>query len=296
MAAATASLDGGTDYAFGDAETLDGARTVPVGSGASIQIDNMGQQVTNYLNTHATDPAALYLVWGGANDLFADDSAANVTATAQRETALVRRLAEGGAKTLLVPNLPPLGQTPSYSGSAGQSAALDQASASFRDQLNADLDALANTLAGEKLTATIYRFDLFSLFNNLNAGEASSYGFTDVTTSAQARNVAADAFLFWDGIHPTTAGHYQIAAQAYTLLSDVPVAALTVLLSPVAGGSQAQVTLRGIAGRTYRLQSSDDLVTWSARLALTPDATTGQAVFTDPAPLPARRLYRVMQP
>ena len=123
LAPATASLEVGTDYAFGDAETFDGERTVAIGSNASIQIDNMGQQVTNYLNAHATDPAALYLVWGGANDLFADDSAANVTATAQRETALVRRLAEAGAKTILVPNLPPLGQTPAYAGSASQAAA-----------------------------------------------------------------------------------------------------------------------------------------------------------------------------
>ena len=297
LAPATASLEGGTDYAFGDAETLDGERTVAIGSNASIQIDNMGQQVTNYLNAHATDPAALYIVWGGANDLFADNSAANVTATAQRETALVRRLAEAGARTILVPNLPPLGQTPAYSGNASQAAALDQASASFRDQLAADLQALTTTLAGENLTITIYPLDLYALFNNLGAsGAAVSYGFTNVTSSAQGGNVVADNYLFWDGIHPTTAGHYQIAAQAYTLLSDVPVAALTVTLGSSAGSTQAQVTLRGIAGRTYRLQSSDDLTIWTARTTLTPDATTGKATFTDPAPLPARRFYRVMQP
>ena len=223
---ATASLGGGTDYAFGDAETLDGERTVTLESGVSVQIDNMGQQVTNYLNSlngNAPDPAALFIVWGGANDLFDDDSAANVAAAAQRETALVQRLAEAGAKTILVPNLPPLGDTPEYIGDSTQSPALNQAASDFRDQLNADLDVLETTLAAEGLTVQIFRLDLFGTYGNLTANDGVDYGFAETFTSAQGGAGNPDRSLFWDDVHPTTAGHFQIAAEAYTLLTGSPV-------------------------------------------------------------------------
>lgn len=226
MTPATASRGGGTDYAFGDAETLDGQRTVDLQAGLPLQVDNMGQQVTNYLNAlggNAADPAALFIVWGGSNDLFADDSAANVTAAAQRETALIQRLAEAGASTFLVPNLPPLGQTPEYIGDSAQSPALNRAAASFRDQLNADLDALETTLAAEGLTVKIYRLDLYTLFGSLNADDGADYGFTETTSSAQGGTGKPDQSLFWDDVHPTTYGHFQIAAQAYTLLTGTPV-------------------------------------------------------------------------
>ena len=297
MTPATASLDGGSDYAFGDAETLDGERTVELGNGLSFQVDNMGQQVTNYLGSHAADPGALYIVWGGANDLFMDDSAANVTATAQRETALVRRLAEAGAKTFLIPNLPPLGATPEYSGNASQAAALTQAASSFRDQLNADLNALVTTLKGEKLAVTMYRLDIFTLFTQLAASGGQSYGFTNVADSAQGSNVQADHYLFWDDIHPTTAGHYQTAAEADTLLANGPVIVPTLTRTAASGGgTQANVAFVGFLGRSYRVQSSDDLVSWTTRATITAAAPTGQVGFVDVPPLPGRRFYRVLQP
>ena len=224
MAPATASLDGGTDYAFGDAETTDGERTVALEEGLSIQVDNLNQQVTNYLAaTPTADPAALYIVWAGANDLFEDDSSANVTAAAAREAAVVRRLAEAGASTILVPNLPPLGLTPEYSGDAATAAALTAAASSFRDQLNADLDALLTTLAAEGFATKVYRLDVFDLFNRLTASAGLDYGFSDLTDSAQGADVKADTSLFWDDVHPTTFGHFQLAAEAFTVLSGTPV-------------------------------------------------------------------------
>ena len=96
MTPATNSLDGGLDYAYGDAETLDGTRTVAAcPAGQSVVIENMGQQVTQFITeaNGVADSNALYIVWGGANDLFADYSDANVQATASRVAALVDRLA-----------------------------------------------------------------------------------------------------------------------------------------------------------------------------------------------------------
>ncbi len=103
LPAASFSLGGGTNYAFGGATTNNGtheevAVSTPFGD-VTITVDDMGKQMDDYLAAHMVDPNALYLVWGGGNDLRNDDSATNVTATAARATALAGRLANAGRDT-----------------------------------------------------------------------------------------------------------------------------------------------------------------------------------------------------
>ena len=241
MKAANPSLDGGTDYAFGDAETTDGQRDINITTGVDIHVDNLNRQVSTYLDNHTGDPAALYIVWAGSNDLFVDDSASNVTAAAANVTAVVQRLAQAGAATFIVPNVPPLGLTPEYSGDATMSAALNQAASSFSDQLNTNLDALEASLASSGLKVKIYRLDIFGLFNRLTASGGAAYGFTNITESAQGASVNADQNLFWDSVHPTTYGHFQIAAEAYTLLTGQPI----VEVSPIPDDSGFYLTRTG---------------------------------------------------
>src|SRR6267378_2164639 len=158
------SLDGGVDYAFGGATTRDGQtdRTIinnpfPFGGGDfTITIDNMGKQVADYLGSNAPGPNALYLLWGGGNDLFDDSSATNVTATAGRVRTLVDRLALAGARKFLVPNVPPLGAVPNSLGHPSTVAALDLASANYRGQLNAALAAEQSTLAEQGINIQLY--------------------------------------------------------------------------------------------------------------------------------------------
>ena len=223
---ASNSLDGGTDYAYGDATTEDGTTnvtvaSVPIYGNVTITIVNMGQQVTNYLSdvNGVADGNALFSVWGGANDLFNDDSAANVTATANRVGALVTRLAQAGARHFIVPNVPPLGDTPEYnSGDAATMAALNAAAASYRDQLNTVLDSTISALGAQGITVTVARLDVYAFFMQALA-QPAAYGFTNVTDSAQGASVQADNYLFWDDVHPTTAGHSQVAQAAADLLA-----------------------------------------------------------------------------
>jgi phospholipase/lecithinase/hemolysin len=223
---ASNSLDAGNDFAFGGATTKDGAtdRTVfsnpdPFSGGnTTITIDNIGKQVDDYIAGHTADPAALYIVWGGGNDLFDDHTAANITATAERVAGLVTRLANAGARNFLVPNVPPLGAIPNYKDQPLKSAALNQASADYRAQLNTTLDAANSALLGQGITITLYRLDVWELFLRLIADPAT-FGFTNVVDNAQGKPVKADEFLFWDDIHPTTAGHFQIASAAFKVLN-----------------------------------------------------------------------------
>ncbi len=224
---ATNSLDGGANYAFGGATTVDGStdRTVIrnpnpfAGGDYHITIDNMGKQVADYLAAFTPDPNALYLLWGGGNDLFDDSTPAHVIATSTRVNTLIRRLATEGARKFLVANVPPLGAIPNYVGHTSKVISLDAASADYRERLNADLDATISALAAQGITIKVYRVDVwFDLIRIL--AEPSKYGFTNVRDSAQGDFSAnPDKFLFWDDIHPTTAGHYQIAAEANRVLS-----------------------------------------------------------------------------
>ena len=220
MPAATNSLDGGLDYATGSAESTDGTRTVPLQGGLSIQVDNLGRQVSTYLTAanNAADPNALYIVWCGANDLFENSTDGNVTATASRIGDQMAKLAGAGARYFIVPNLPPLGNTPSYN-TTSSSAQLNAASASYRDQLNSVLDARIATLSGQGINVTVARLDVYGIFQDLINGP-SIYGFTNISQSAQSQSVSADQYLFWDGVHPTTAGHNQVAIAASKLLAQ----------------------------------------------------------------------------
>lgn len=222
LAKATNSLDGGTDYAFGGATTKDGTQDRTVinnpfpfsGGDFTITIDNMGKQIADYLASHTPDANALYILWGGGNDLFDDHSAQNVVDTANRVGVLIQRLANAGARNFLVPNVPPLGAVPNSFGDPNRVAELDLASANYRAQLKAVLAS-----AGNGIPIQVYGLDVWLDVIRV-LGQPRRYGFLNTTVPAQDQSgVNPDTYLFWDDIHPTTGGHHQLASEANRLLS-----------------------------------------------------------------------------
>jgi len=217
------SLDGGTDYAYGFATTAGGTGVFTFGpsDSLSVNVNNIGQQITDYL---ATSPKinrkTLFVVWGGAIDVLYATSTDDVLKAAVNQSLNIQRLIEAGATQFIVPNLPPLGAVPRLNGSPVTSIPATKASALYNRTLAAGLAILRDFNPGRRLD--LFQLDVFSLFNKIIAAP-SKYALVDVTTSSQAiYTVDPDTYLFWDDLHPTTRGHNILALTAAKLISPHP--------------------------------------------------------------------------
>jgi len=205
------SLDGGTNYAYGFAFTGSGTSVLTLGSAAlSINVNNIGQQITDYLATHPViNNRTLFVVWGGANDLLNATSADDVFKAGINQVTNIQRLIDAGATQFVIPNLPPLGSIPRLNGSPTDSAAATASSVLFNQILRTGVDVLHDFNFGRHLH--FVPLDVFSLFDKIIASP-SSYSLADVTTSSQdIPTINPDTYLFWDDLHPTTRGHNILA-------------------------------------------------------------------------------------
>jgi phospholipase/lecithinase/hemolysin len=213
------SLDGGTDYAYGYATTGKGTGLFTFGPSDvySVNVNNIGQQISDYLATHPKITSkTLFVVWGGANDLLSATSQDDIIDAGINQSLNIQRLIDAGATQFIVPNLPPLGSIPRLNGSATTSVPATQAAALYNEVLGLGLGLIRDFNFGRHLQ--IAELDTFSLFNAIIAAPAD-YSFVNVTSSSQAEPVDPDTYLFWDDLHPTTHGHYILATTAAKLLA-----------------------------------------------------------------------------
>jgi len=214
------SLDGGTNYAYGFALTGGGTSPLQLAGGQiSVDVENMGRQISDYLATHPKiNNKTLFVVWGGANDVLNATSPTQVVDAAIQETLDIQRLIAAGATQILVLNLPPLGLTPRLNGSLAASQTATAASALYNSWLGTGVAVLNDFYRWRRVA--IYPVNVFSLFTQIVANP-SAVSLANITSPAQGNfAVNPDTYLFWDDLHPTTRGH--------NLVSDAALKALPV--------------------------------------------------------------------
>jgi len=216
VAAPTASLAGGTDYAWGHAET---------GNGLSYEgTPNIGTQISTYLASNTLSSTQLITIWGGAND-FLNGGVTNPAVPVNNLIGEITTLAAAGGKQFMVPNLPMLGELPATNTSS-VSGALNYLTLTFDSMLHTQLDQLQ-----QQLGITIHQVDINSVFQNIIA-DPGAYGLTNVTDSAIADgNLSGQGYLFWDTVHPTTVIQELIGATAFATFVPEPSSLTLVLIA-----------------------------------------------------------------
>lgn len=215
------SSAGGNNFAYGGAR-IDNATGVSAG---------VLRQWGNYQNRFGgavMDPAALYVVWAGGNDMrdLVGSSAPlmMISSIMGNFQNMLTEMILGGATTLLVPNLPDLGSIPEFR-SGTNSGSGNEVSTLWNQALQLMLINLAS-----QYQVDIFMLDVFNIFNSILA-EPASEGFANTTDECRSltgnvftrREVScanAHTYVFWDEIHPTSRAHQVLGREAYALLAS----------------------------------------------------------------------------
>ncbi|MFL5334082.1 MAG: SGNH/GDSL hydrolase family protein [Geminicoccaceae bacterium] len=185
---------GGTNFAVG------GARISGGDSDLAVQAAALRERAGGEL-----DPLALYVVYAGGNDVLAAMMGLGFRRAAIRSArglaGIVAELAEMGACSFLVPNLPDLGLTPV---AARFPRPVAQIARSVTQTFNAELEQALGEVEASRAVA-IRRLDVFGEVDAMTAGDSGG---------------ADRSLLFCDSIHPAAEVHRHIAALAFRCLEQ----------------------------------------------------------------------------
>lgn len=191
---------------------------------------NLTQQVDAFLQRSGgtAPPQALYVIEMGSNDI---RDAFQVYATGGNGgpilaqalgsiAANIQRLYVAGAREFLVWVAPNVALTPAIRSLPPAAQGL----ATFLTQVfNGNLGGILAQLSAALPGVSFARLDAYQLLNAITADPAA-FELTDVTTACVTPNDAPftchqpNDYLFWDGIHPTKAGHAILASLMSTVL------------------------------------------------------------------------------
>jgi len=207
---------------------LDPAAITDLAMGGATTQDVRDAQVVPYLAAHGgvVPSDALCTLWAGGNDLLNllgdpdADPAQGIGDAIDHLGGSIALLLAGGARHIMVVNMPDLSLVPRVAGSGspeliGQVLAL---TAAFNDA-QAELVAWFEINFGVDLI----ELDAFAITDEIVAAP-KSFGLKNATDPAFDGVTIArkpDDCLFWDAIHPTRAGHNVIAGRAVAALGMV---------------------------------------------------------------------------
>lgn len=227
---ATPSLAGGSNYAFGGARSGYATAGQPPG-----MLDQLGMYLSDSKGLASAN--ALYVIEGGGNDardvldavMHGIDPMSLIVGYAGNIASMLSQLHAAGAEHFLVWNVPNIGLSPLVVQAGGS-----QAASYFAALMN---QALVSVLAmlDTEITDGLRLYDAYGGLNDIVAN-ANAHGFTNVSDQC-AMDIACindpSGYVFWDGLHPTTAAHAAMARQALAELPE-PASLLLVLVAGLA--------------------------------------------------------------
>lgn len=222
----TPSLYGGTDYAYGGAEANPQESGI---SGLGASAIGLNAQLAQF---GAGRSDALYTLSIGANDIQAileqggplQDMTRKVASSVAAELSFVTKLVNGGARNLLVLDVPDMSKVPVVRLRNENLDLAARLSKLYNVQLNAGLEGLAQARG-----VAINILPTYWLLDDAVANP-SKYGLSNVTdpawtgnyTDAKSGTQVSDPshYLFWDSYHPTGYVHQVIANDAAALVTS----------------------------------------------------------------------------
>jgi len=171
---------------------------------------------------------ALYVIEMGGNDIrdalqvYANggDGGPILQAALVAIAGNIQRLYAAGAREFLVWTAPNVALTPAIRSLGPAAGAL---AAVLTQSFNGGLDQVVAYLSFALPGTSFARLDAYQILYAIT-GDPAMFGLTDATTACVTPNVApftcgnANEHLFWDGIHPTVAGHAILARQTANVL------------------------------------------------------------------------------
>jgi 3-phytase len=252
LEALTPSSSGGGNFAFG------GARTSGTGGLLGLFIEDVDEQVDEFLAGDPVDRDALLVVFAGANDLLNDQS--DISTPVSNLMTDLRRLISADGRQLLVLNLPPLGLAPRFNGDLVQATAMNEITMQFNAALWAGLDELETSAPD----VNIFRLDVAELFHEVLA-DPETFGFVNVKDPAAPGLEPGDAsydtslivsdpnsYLFWDELHPTAAAHAFLAHRALAVVVPEPSGILLTTMAILAIATQCLRSSHVVASASSR--------------------------------------------
>ncbi|MDX2239419.1 MAG: SGNH/GDSL hydrolase family protein [Leptolyngbyaceae cyanobacterium bins.302] len=207
--------------AFGGART-DSTNNIPGFPGLTQQIGSIS----------VGDPNALYVLWAGGND-YLNAQRTDPVPTVTNLSNAVLALTNVGAKNIAVGNLPNLGALPGTSADPVRAAGLNQLTQAHNSLLAQSLSVIRQS----QPNINLFTLDFNFLFSDAIANP-NQYGFTNVSDSCLLTGCTTpNTYLFWDEIHPTTAGHAQISEFAYASLQAQAVPEPSVAIGMLLGSA-----------------------------------------------------------
>jgi outer membrane lipase/esterase len=223
------SVLGGSNYAHGGART-DSHILAPIGAKSILE------QLATYqadLAGGGADNQALHVVWGGANNVrdiiersIADltyDPSVDFSNTLVDMATVINGLALLGAEQFLIPNLPDIGLVPLVTGGGPPVLAASALASLFNTQLANIIDDLEASF----MDVEVIRLDTFALSRQFY-DNPMQFGFSNVSDACYSEFVASggttcaesDAYLSWDGFHPTARAHQKFAAKVFAAIPE----------------------------------------------------------------------------